>query len=57
MILKDLYSLRDEIHRLQRSGWLGLQQKIGELTEIRECSLGINYARQVFALSFEADLP
>jgi len=57
MVCKDFYRLGDEIHRLQRSGWLGLQQKIGEPAEIRKRSLGINYARQVLALGFEADLP
>jgi hypothetical protein len=57
MILKDLYSLDDEIHCLQRSRWIGLQQKIDEPTEIRERSLGIDYARQALAFGFEADSP
>ncbi|MDB5967797.1 MAG: hypothetical protein JWQ90_247 [Hydrocarboniphaga sp.] len=57
MILKDLHSLGDEIHRFRRSGWLSLQEKIGEPDEIRERSLGVDYARQVFALGFGVDLP
>lgn len=57
MILKDLHSLNDEIDRFQRSGWLSLREKIGEPTEIRERSLGVDYARQDFALGFRVDLP
>ncbi len=57
MILQNLHSLDDQVHRLQRSGWLGLQKKIGEPTEIGERSLRVDYARQTLALGFLADLP
>lgn len=57
MILKGLHSFGDEIGRFQRSSWVGLQEKIDEPTEIKERSLGIDYARQVLTFGFWADLP
>lgn len=57
MIFEDLHGLGDEIHRFQRSGWLGLQEKIGEPTKLSQRSLGVDYARQTLALGFFAGLP
>ena len=57
VVRQNVHGLDDEIHSSQCGHWFSLKKEIGKPTGISERALGVDHARQVFALGRAMGLP